>query len=113
MERDDINWQYVSTIEHPAELDSKESLLTKLFEMWWRGPSWLQVKRNWPMQTNQKSSVESEKEFKILKEHKSIVFTATEIQDDFCLILRKSDSHKTFRISAWVLIFINNCTKNK
>ena len=65
------------------------------------------------MQTNQKSSVESEKEFKILKEHKSIVFTTTEIQDDFCLILRKSDSHKTFRISAWVLIFINNCTKNK
>ena len=65
------------------------------------------------MQTNKKSSVESEKEFKILKEHKSIVFTTTEIQDDFCLILRKSDSHKTFRISAWVLIFVSNCTKNK
>ena len=33
--------------------------------------------------------VESEKEVKISKEHKSIVITTVEIQDDFVLILRK------------------------
>ena len=48
-----------------------------------------------------------------MKEHKSIVFTTTEIQDDFCLMLHKPDSHKTFKISAWTLRFINNCTKYK
>ena len=93
---DDINWQYVPTREHPAEVGSRESLLTKVLEIWWRGPSWLQVKEKWPMQTDKKPSVESEKRLKILKEHKSIVITAIEIQDDFCLILYKSDSQKGF-----------------
>ena len=45
---------------------------------------------------DKKPSVESEKRLKILKEHKSIVITAIEIQDDFCLILYKSDSQKGF-----------------
>ena len=48
------------------------------------------------MQTDKKPSVESEKRLKILKEHKSIVITVIEIQDDFCLILYKSDSQKGF-----------------
>ena len=65
------------------------------------------------MQTNKKPSVESEKEFKILKEDRSIVFTTTETQDDFCLILHKPDPDKTFRISVWILRFINNGTKYK
>ena len=48
------------------------------------------------MKTDKKPSVESEKRLKILKEHKSIVITAIEIQDDFYLILYKSDSQKGF-----------------
>ena len=43
----------------------------------------------------------------------SIVITSVEIQDDFDLILHKVDSHKAFRISPWILRFINNCKENK
>ena len=40
-----------------------------------------QAKENWLRQPHIKSSVESEKEIKISKEHKSIVFRTVEIQD--------------------------------
>ena len=46
LERDDINWQYVPTRGNPADLGSRGSLLTKILEIWWEGPSWLQVKEN-------------------------------------------------------------------
>ena len=88
LERNNINWQYVPTRDNPADLgSSRRSLLTKIPQIWWKGPSWLQVKENWPRQPDIKLSVESEKEVKISKEHKSIVITAVEIQDDFDLIL--------------------------
>ena len=65
------------------------------------------------MQTNINPCVESEKEVKIPKEHKSIVITRVKIQDDFDLILRRFYLHKAFRILAWILRFISNCRKNK
>ena len=68
---------------------------------------------NWPRQPDIKPSEESEKEVKISKERKSIVFTTVAIQDDFDLILHKFDLHKALRTSAWILRFINNCSKNK
>ena len=103
LKRDDINWQYVPTRDNPADLGSRGSLLTKISEIWWEGPFWLQLKENWPRQPDIKSSEESEKEVKISKEHKSNVFTTVAIQDDFDLILHKFDIHKTLRISAWIL----------
>ena len=113
MERDDINWQYVPTRDNPADLGSRGSLLTKILEICWEGPSWLQVKENWPRQLDIKPSEESEKVVKISKEHKSNVFTTVAIQDEFDLILHKFDLHKALRTSAWILRFINNCRKNK
>ena len=113
LESDDINWQYVPMREDPADLGSSGSLLTKAKQIWWTGPSWLQVKENWPRQPDIKPSEESEKEVEISKEHKYIVFTTVAIQDDFDLILHKFDLHKVLRISAWILRFINKCRKNK
>ena len=113
LERNDINWQYVPTRDNPVDLGSRGSLLTKIPEIWLKRPSWLQAKENWPRQPNTKPSVESEKEVKISKEHKSIVITIVEIQDDFDLILDKFNLHKVLRISAWIQRFINNCRKNK
>ena len=71
------------------------------------------VQENWPSQPDIKPSAESEKEVKISKEHKSIVITTVEIQDDFDLLLHKFDLYKAFRISAWILRFISNYRKNK
>ena len=103
MERDDINWQFAPIKENPAYLESRGSLLTKIPEIRWRGPSSLQVKENWLSQLDIKPSAESEKEVKFSKEPKSIGITLVEIQDDFDLVLRKFDLHKAFRISAWIL----------
>ena len=61
MERDDIDWQYVPMRDSPADLGSKESLLTKIPELWWEVPTWLQVKENWPRQPDIKPSEELEK----------------------------------------------------
>ena len=113
MQRDHINWQYVPTRDNPADLDSRRSLLTKIPEIWWKDPPRIQLKGNWPRQPDIKPSEESEKEVKTSKGHKSIVITTVKIQDDFYLILHKLDLNKTSRISAWILIFINNCRKNK
>ena len=49
----------------------------------WEGPFWLQVKENWLRQPDIKPSEESEKEVKILKEHKFNAFTTVAIQNDF------------------------------
>ena len=111
LERDDINWPYVSTRDNPADLGSRKSLRTKVPEIWWKDPSWLQVKENW--QPDIKPSEESEKDVKISKEHKSIVIKTAAIQDDFDLILHIFYLHKALRISAWILRFINNCRKTK
>ena len=96
---DVIDWQYLLTRDNPADLGSRGSLLTKIPEIWWKGPSWLQVKENWLRQPGIKPSEESEKEVKISKEHKSIVFTTVAIQDDFNLILHKFDLHSLKNIS--------------
>ena len=111
LERNDINWQYVSTRNNPADLGSWGSLLTKIPEIWWKGPSWLQVKENWLRQPDMKPSVESEKEVKISKEYKSITITTVEIHYDFDLILDKFYLYKALRISAWILRFISSYRK--
>ena len=105
--------QYVSTRENPVDLVSRGSLLTKIPVIWWKVPSWLQVKENWPRQPDTTPSVEFEKEIKISKEHTTIIIATVGIQNDFDLILHNFDLHKAFRISAWILRFINNCRKNK
>ena len=92
-----INCQYVPPTDNPTDLASRGSLLTKIPEIWWKGPSWLQVKKNWPWQPDLKPSEESEKEIRILKEHKSIVFTTVAIQDDFDLMLHKFDLQKALK----------------
>ena len=89
MERNDLNWQYVPTRDNPADLGSRGSLLSKIPEIWWKGPSWLQVKENWPKQPDTKPSEESEKEVKILKEHKfffSNILSSQQLQFKMTLI---------------------------
>ena len=39
--------------------------------------------------------------------------SSQQLQFKMTLILHKFDLHKTLRISAWILRFINNCRKNK
>ena len=79
LERDDINWQHVVTRDNPADLGSRGSLLTKIPQIWWKGLSSLQFKKNWPRQPAIKPVVELEKEVKISRGHKSIVIPTVEI----------------------------------
>ena len=55
-----------------------------------------------------KPSADSEKDVKISKKHKSILITTVEIQEDFDLMLHKLDLQNVFRMSTWILRFINN-----
>ena len=89
-------------------ISSRGSLQTKIPEIWWKDPSWLQVKEHSPRQPDTKPSEESEKDVKILIKlrFRSIVFTTVTIQDDFYVILHMFDLHKALKISAWILRFI-------
>ena len=113
LERDDNIWQYVPTRDNPADLGSRWSLLTTIPEIWWKDPYWWQVKENWPRKQDIKTSVESEKEVKISKEHKSIVITAAKIQGEFDLILQEFDLNNALRVPACIVRFINICRKSK
>ena len=55
-----------------------------------------------------KPSADSEKDVKISKKHKSILITTVEIQEDVDLMLHKLDLQNVFRMSTWILRFINN-----
>ena len=73
-----------------------KGLKLKVRKFWGTIPTFAEVtEQNWPRQLDIKPSVESDKEVKISKEHKSIVITTVEIKDDFDLIMHKFDLHKT------------------
>ena len=73
-----------------------KGLKLKVRKFWGPIPTFAEVtEENWPRQLDIKPSVESDKEVKISKEHKSIVITTVEIKDDFDLIMHKFDLHKT------------------
>ena len=41
LEKDHIKWYYVPTKQNPADKGSRDSLLTKIQDIWWKGPTWI------------------------------------------------------------------------
>ncbi|XP_061176063.1 uncharacterized protein LOC133185014 [Saccostrea echinata] len=128
----DINFQYVSTKDNPADIASRGTTVTTLqeLEQWWNGPEWLIKKRDdWPSWNSQQTckevqnAIESEcKTPKILYEAKLMAGESPNGSKN------NSDSDSTgypsiidyhrfssflrlIRVLAWILRFIKRSKK--
>ena len=44
LEKKYMKWYYVPTKQNPADIRSRGSLLSKIPDIWWKGPSWIAEK---------------------------------------------------------------------
>ena len=103
-----ITWKYCPTQDNPADLGTRGTTPEKLQENpnWWRGPEWLTKQKEWPDQpTHFKSLAEDEE-----KQQRTVITMTTEIESIGIIINinRFNSAIKLFRVTAWVLRFINN-----
>ena len=57
-----IKWYYVPTKQNPADIiGSRDRLLTKNPDIWWKGPSWIAENNKWSDQPILSEEKESEK----------------------------------------------------
>ena len=66
LEKEYIKWYYVPTKQNPADIGSRGSLLNKISDIWWKGPSWIAVNKKWPDQPSLSESKEFEKEAELV-----------------------------------------------
>ena len=100
-----IQWHYVSTDEHPADIESRGCNTNKLPKTWLEGPAWLQNKDNWSKQKEIVPTKKSEEEAKLLKE---IFYTAKVDENQIDVLINKFEFWKTVRIVSWVKRFSYN-----
>lgn len=67
-EKDFIKWYYVPTKQNPAQIGSKENLISSIPNFWLKGPAWLSDIKKWEDQPRIEAIVESESEAKLIKE---------------------------------------------
>ena len=105
-----IEWKYVPMKQNPADIGSRGSPISKLGDLWWKGPTWLSNISLWPRQPTIGPTTESQVECKSIKE---IMTTTIEKSDTFDNLLEKHELYKFLRITAWIKRFLNNCQKTK
>ena len=91
------------------DVRSRGRLLSKIPDIWWKGPSWIAECEKWPDQPIFSKSKKSEKEAKIFK---NILATTVKQKDLFDFLLGKCELLKVLRISARITKFKNNCRTN-
>ena len=67
LEKEYIKWYYVPIKQNPADIGSRGSLLSKIPDIWWKGPSWIAENNEWPHQSTLGEHKDSVKEAKIIK----------------------------------------------
>ena len=63
-----IEWKYVPTKQNPVEIGSQGISISKLGDLWWKGPTWLSNISLWPRQPTIGPKTESQVECKAIKE---------------------------------------------
>ena len=92
------------------DIGCRASLLSKIPDFLWKGPSWTAGSNKRPDQPILSESKESVKEAKISK---NILATRFKQKYLFDLLLDKYELHKVLWVSAWITRIINNCQKVK
>ena len=109
-EKKETNWRYVHTSENPADIGSCGMSVTKMGELWSKGPAQLTDSDNWPSNIMTKATAETEKEATVIKD----MITSTTIKSDVMdEILQRYSYQKFWRISPWIQRFLHNCKRLK
>ena len=104
----EIVCRHVPTKDNPADIASREGSLSET-PLWWSGPEWLDDPEEWPanLATNQLRHRKLKRKWF----EKSYVTpkSSEHVTDDLDQLLGKHDLHRTLRVFAWILRFLNNC----
>ena len=92
-----IEWKYVPTKQNPVEIGSQGISISKLGDLWWKGPTWLSNISLWPRQPTIGPTTESQVECKAIKE---IMTPTIEKSGIFDKLLEKHELYKFLRITA-------------
>ena len=97
MSHEFIKFKYFPTKQNPADIESRGSPISKLGDVWWKGPTWLSNISLWPRQPTIGPTTESQVECKSIKE---IMTTTIEKSDTFDNLLERDELYKFLRITA-------------
>ncbi|KAK2575256.1 hypothetical protein KPH14_012780 [Odynerus spinipes] len=100
-------WNYIGTLENPADLISRGSMPKELIEssIWWKGPKWLVLDRSqWKAQA-------FDTEVEELPERRKTLVAIPTVINDFNIFERFSSYHKLIRVCAFMMRFINHLRK--
>ena len=104
-------WNHVSGVENPADCASRGLFPSELleYELWWRGPPWLQsVPADWPVSLNLPPSEPSDEEKDVC------LLTTVQPKSPIIPLNRYSNFTRLKRVTAWMFRFINCCrTRNQ
>lgn len=96
------NWHYVNTKQNPADKISRGCNSEDLDESWWYGPHWLP---EWTPDSNPTS-------FETSEESKDTTPRVFVTMPHDSLLYKYSSFHKTCRVIAWMLRFVDYCKKD-
>ena len=85
-EKEFIDWRHVPTELNPADVASRGAYSNKLGDQWYKGPSWIQNRKEWPAKLVTGPTVESEAEASPVKTNLSM---AVETKDELDGVLQK------------------------
>ena len=97
-EKKEITWQYVNTTENSADIGICGMSVTKMGELWWKGPAWLRDSDNWPSDIKTKATAGTEKEARIIKDKLTSTTLKSDVVDE---ILQRYSYWKFLRITSW------------
>ena len=109
-----IQWRYCPTEDNPADVGTRGTTpeLLQNCNKWWEGPQWLTTRHNWPQRSRTSSNEEVEEE----RRGTTVITTTTDVAKgrigQSINAYKYSSGRKLFRITAWVLRFVNNIKRN-
>lgn len=104
------SWQYVNTIDNPADVASRGSDATDLLQnnLWWNGPNFLQLdETEWPKMPDSRES-EASAYAEETKPRKVHVVTTNSSNSSISILEKFENISKVFLVTAFVLRFVKN-----
>ena len=93
-----------------ADIGSRGCLASRIDPKWFKGPSWLVTKQNWPTDIVTAPSEETEKESKPIKK---IMRVANPVRNELDDVLERFEHWKAMRVTAWIFRFSRNAQATK